>query len=63
MSHFYWTYRSRNVWSIEIEDDPPSGWLSASYVGWLNTTSGSDRHNEACVSINLPDFNHHNVKF
>ena len=53
--------RVRNVCSIEAEDELPSD-KSTDFIGCLNTTTGSDSHNEAFVSIDLPDFDH-NVKF
>ena len=61
MNHFSRMCRSRNVSRIEAEDKFPSG-ESTYFISCLNTTTGSDSHDEAFVSINLPDFDH-NVKF
>ena len=61
MNHFSRICRRLNVCSIEDKNEPPSG-ESTYFTGCLNTTTGSDSHDEAFVSINLPDFDH-NVKF
>ena len=53
--------QSRNVCNIEAEDEPPIGG-STYFIGCLNTSSGSDSHDETFVSINLPALDQ-NVKF
>ena len=53
--------RLRNVCTVEAEDELPSG-ESTYFIGSLNTTTGSDSHDEGFVSINLLDFDH-NLKF
>ena len=53
--------RSLSVCSIKAEDELLSG-EPTYFIGCLNTTTGSDSHDEALISINLPDFDY-NVKF
>ena len=61
MNHFSRICRSRNVCSIEVENELLGG-EPTYFINCLNTTTGSESHDEAFVSINLPDFDH-NVKF
>ena len=53
--------RSCSVCSIEAKDEPPRS-ESTYFICCLNTTTGSNNHDEAFASINLPDFDH-SVKF